>query len=96
MGPCGPADGRVGWARGLRPSALCLVGARRAAVLRSAGGVSGNPWADYRLAILRRAIRIVEIAADRLELVAQPGFRFVVERCLAAAVDLETGQLVRV
>ena len=66
-----------------------------ASVLRSAGVGWANPWADYRLAILRRAIVIVEIAADRFELIEHPGFRFVIERCLTAAVDLETNDLIR-
>ena len=72
-----------------------LVAAHADAV--RAAGVAGwqDPWRDYRLAILRRAARIVEIApgwgkGD----IARAALRMVAERCAVAASDLRVGDLI--
>ncbi len=61
----------------------------------AAAGVrdGGDPWQAYRLGILRRAIRIVEIAPG-WPAAGEGGLRMVAERCLMAAADLDTAELI--
>ena len=76
--------------------------AQHADWLRAAGAPgSRDPWRDYRLGVLRRFTRIVELAGslpawnpeqqDSPLLMPLP---MVVTRCAQAAVDLETLELV--
>lgn len=72
--------------------------AEHAGALRRAGVRPGrDPWLDYRLGILRRAVRIIEnhdsSRASGEEAVRS--FRLVFERCLSAAADLDALELVR-
>ena len=55
-----------------------------------------DPWADYRLGVLRRAARIVEIAPGWpwSDPVSQRAFRMVAERCAQAAADLAVTDLI--
>ena len=54
-----------------------------------------DPWGDYRLGVLRRAARIVEIAPGwPQDDVGKGAFRMVAERCAQAAADLDVGELI--
>ncbi len=62
-----------------------------------AAGVAdwADPWGDYRLGVLRRAARIVEIAPGwPQDDVGKGAFRMVAERCAKAAADLDVGELI--
>jgi hypothetical protein len=62
--------------------------------VRAAGVQWSDPWDDYRRGVLRRAVRIVEIAPGwRRNAVAESALRMVVERCATAAADLRVDDL---
>lgn len=67
----------------LHAEALAAAGVRDAA----------DPWQAYRLGVLRRAARIVEIAPG-WPVAGESALRMVAERCLAAAADLDTAELI--
>ena len=80
---------------GRRRSVEEALVARHAEAVR-AGGVAGwnDPWLDYRRGVLRRAIRIVEIASTFPGAVYGPALHMVSERCITAAVDHRVGDLI--
>lgn len=57
--------------------------------LSASGATLPDPWDAYRLGILRRAARIVEIVKHGF-----PSARWVFGRCAQAAVDLKVGELI--
>lgn len=61
----------------------------------AAAGVrdTADPWQAYRLGVLRRAARIVEIAPGWPK-PAESALRMVAERCLGAAADLDSAELI--
>ena len=61
----------------------------------AAAGVhdAADPWQAYRLGVLRRAARIVEIAPG-WPAASESALRMVAERCLSAAADLDTAELI--
>ena len=67
----------------LHAEALAEAGVRDAA----------DAWQAYRLGVLRRAIRIVEIAPG-WPAAGEASLRMVAERCLSAAADLDTAELI--
>ena len=81
-------------ARRERERALVALHAQAARAL----GVDdwSDPWADYRLGVLRRAARIVEIAPGwpRSDALSREAFRMVALRCALAAADLDIADLI--